>query len=377
MFENRISLFRILGFEVWIDLSWLVLAVLITWSLAFGFFPAYFEGLSSSVYLAMGVAGAAGIFLSIVFHELAHSLVARRYGLPMKGITLFIFGGVAEMTEEPPSARAEFMMAVAGPISSIVLAVSAYAVLTLMRSIGSPDYLLGVFFYLSFINGLLAAFNLIPGFPLDGGRVLRSALWAWKGNLRWATNLASHAGSFFGTFLILMGVLSFISGNFIGGMWWALIGLFLRNAAHMSYQQVLMKQYLEGEPVRRFMNPEITTVPPSISVEEFVEDYVYKYHFKMFPVLEDSHLMGCVGLREIKETPKEDWSKKNVSDIAKSCSTDNTIGPDEDAMKALTRMHRTGESRLMVVNQDRLLGLISLRDLMNFFSLKLDLEGDE
>jgi Zn-dependent protease len=375
MFENRISLFKILGFEVWIDLSWLILAVLITWSLAVGYFPVEFSGLSQITYLWMGVAGAMGIFVSIIFHELWHSLVARKFGLPMKGITLFIFGGVAEMTDEPPSATAEFMMAIAGPISSIFLSLGFFGVYLISSRFNFPLPIIGVFFYLGFINGLLAVFNLIPGFPLDGGRILRSLLWAWKKNLRWATNIASNIGSFFGIFLIVMGLFSMIGGNVIGGFWYFLIGLFLRNAANMSYQQVLMKQYLEGESVSRFMNQNPITVPSSISIRDLVEDFYYKYHFKMFPVVEDSKLVGCITIKHVKEVPKSEWEKRSVGEVSTSCSSKNTISSDEDAIKALSIMNQTGESRLMVVNENQLLGLITLKDLLKFLSLKLDLEG--
>jgi Zn-dependent protease len=376
MFENRVSLFKILGFQVWMDSSWLVLALLITWTLASGYFPSEIEGLSKNTYWLMGAVGAIGIFGSIVFHELWHSLVARRYGLPMKGITLFIFGGVAEMTDEPPSARAEFMMALAGPASSIFLSIGFFGLHNLLEKTSLPAPVLAVMFYLSFINGLLAAFNLLPGFPLDGGRLLRSVLWAWKDNFRWATGIASRIGSAFGISLILLGLFTFIAGNIIGGLWYFLIGSFLRNAARTSLQQAIMKQYLQGEAVKIFMNPDIITVAPSISVNELVENYIYRHHFKMFPVIEDKKLVGCVATAQIKDIPRKEWSERTVGDIAESCSSENTIGPDADAMDALSAMNRTGRSRLIVVDGDRLLGLISLRDLLQFLSLKLDLEGD-
>lgn len=376
MFENRISLFKLFGFEVWIDLSWLVLAALITWSLAVGYFPVRFEGLSQATYWWMGVAGAIGIFGSIVFHELWHSLVARRFGLPMKGITLFIFGGVAEMTDEPPSPKAEFLMAIAGPASSVILSIGFFLVYGLLKAINITQAINGVIFYLGFINGLLAAFNLIPGFPLDGGRVLRSVLWAWKDNLRWATNIASQVGNFFGIFLIVLGITSLLVGQVIGGVWYLLIGMFLRNAARMSYQQVLFKQYLGGESIRRFMNPDIITVPPSITLKELVEDYIYTHHFKMFPVVDGGQLIGCIGSKDVREVPKGEWDSVTVGEKLQSCDRENTITADEDAVKALSRMSQTGSSRLMVVDGDRLLGLISLKDLMAFLNLKLDLEGE-
>ena len=245
MFGRRVRLFKLLGFAVHIDMSWLVLALLITWSLARGLFPYQYEKLSSITYWSMGAAGALGMFASIIFHELCHSLVARRFGLPMKGITLFIFGGVAEMDEEPPSPKAEFFMAIAGPASSILLGLFGYVV-----SVAGEEWLpvpvAGVLEYLTIINFVLAGFNLVPAFPLDGGRVLRSALWQWKKNFRWATRIASKLGSFFGTVLIFLGILNILRGNVIGGIWQSMIGFFLGNAARMSYHQVLMRRALEG-----------------------------------------------------------------------------------------------------------------------------------
>jgi len=191
MFGKRIKLFKLLGFEVRVDWSWIIIAILIAWSLSKGLFPSYYKNLSTQTYWWMGIIGAAGLFLSIIVHELSHSLVARKYGLPMKGITLFIFGGVAEMEEEPPSARAEFMMAIAGPLSSILIALVFYGIQAAGKQAGLAAPVTGVVGYLAMINGILAGFNLLPAFPLDGGRVLRSILWGVKKNLRWATYISS------------------------------------------------------------------------------------------------------------------------------------------------------------------------------------------
>jgi Zn-dependent protease/CBS domain-containing protein len=377
MFGRRITLFSLFGFEVRIDISWFILAVLVTWSLAVGLFPFYFEGLTTEQYWLMGIAGAVGLFLSIVFHEMSHSLVARRYGIHMKGITLFIFGGVAEMDEEPPSARAEFSMAVAGPISSVVIAGIFYGFHLLGRRAGWPVPVTGVLSYLAFINLILAVFNMLPAFPLDGGRILRSALWGWKGDLRWATRIGSQLGSGFGWGLIFLGAWSVLIGNFIAGVWWFLIGMFLKNAAAMSYRQLIMREMLGGEKVSRFMSRSPVTVPPSVTLRGFVEDYVYRHHHKMFPVVEDSRIHGCAGVREIKEIPQGEWEQRTVGDIARPCSGENTIDPDDDALKALSVMNRTGNSRLMVVDDGKLVGIIAIKDMMRFFSLKMDLEEEQ
>ena len=263
MFGNRIKLFKLLGFEVRVDWSWIIIAVLIAWSLSKGLFPSYYKNLSTQTYWWMGIIGALGLFLSIIVHEFSHSLVARRYGLPMKGITLFIFGGVAEMEDEPPSAKVEFMMAIAGPLSSILIALIFYGIHAAGKQAGLAEPINGVVGYLAWINAILAGFNLLPAFPLDGGRVLRSILWGVKKNLRWATYISSRIGSGFGILLIVLGVIQVFRGNFIGGMWWFLIGMFLQGAAKASYQQLLTRRALEGEPISRFMKSDAVTVPPS------------------------------------------------------------------------------------------------------------------
>jgi Zn-dependent protease len=351
--------------------------VLITWSLAEGVFPHYFAGFSNTTYWWMGVAGALGLFVSIVFHEFCHSLVARQFDLPMKGITLFIFGGVAEMSKEPENAKSEFFMAIAGPISSVVLAGMFFLAYTTGNTIHWPGPVNDVLVYLGWLNIILAGFNTVPAFPLDGGRVLRSILWYAKGDLRWATRISSRLGAAFGLFLMILGVISFIGGNFIGGLWYFLIGMFIRGASQMSYRQLLVKNALMGEPISRFMVAEAVTVPPSITVSDLVEDYFYKYHYKMFPVTEDGMLKGCVTTKQIKELPKEQWVTRKVSGISQPCSGENTISPKADAMKALSLMHNTGNSRLMVVEGNNLLGVISLKDMLKFMALKLDLEAGE
>jgi Zn-dependent protease/CBS domain-containing protein len=373
MFGRRIRLFKLLGFEVNIDLSWLVIALLVAWSLSAGFFPAYYEDLSTRTYWLMGTVGALGLFLSVIVHEFAHSLVARRFGMAMKGITLFIFGGVAEMEDEPPSAKAEFMMAIVGPVTSIVLALGFYGIHQAGEEILSVP-VNAVIGYLAFINAILAAFNLVPAFPLDGGRVLRSILWGAKKNLRWATRVSSEIGAGFGIFLIIMGFIQVIAGNLVGGMWWVLIGLFLQAAAKMGYQQVITRKILEGEKVHRFMRTDPVTVSPATTIAELVEEYVYRYHYKLFPVTEGERLVGCITTREIKEIPRERWETKRVAEVVSHCSPDNTISPDADALHALAAMNRTGASRLMVIEGDRLVGIIALKDLMQLLSLKVELE---
>lgn len=374
MFGKTIDLFSIFGFKIRLDLSWFIVAVLITWSLAVGYFPHVHEDLSPTAYWTMGLLGAVGLFGSVVVHELSHATVARRFGVEMRGITLFIFGGVAEMTEEPPSPKAEFWVAIAGPIASFAIAGAFFA----LGAVALPTEAALVVGYLAVINVILAVFNLIPAFPLDGGRILRSILWQWKDSLRWATRVTSAIGAGFGWVLIGLGVLQLLVGGmqaFVGAMWLALIGLFLRGAAQMSYQQLLLRRVLEGEPVSRFMETEPVTVPRHISVAELVEDYVYRHHFKLYPVVDAGRLVGCVTTREVKELPREEWDSTSVGALAEQCSPDNSVAPDADAMEVLSRMSRNRASRLLVVDAGHLVGIITLKDLLEFFSLKIELEA--
>jgi Zn-dependent protease/CBS domain-containing protein len=371
MFGKRFDLFTAFGITIRLDLSWIFIAVLVTWSLATGVFPAMLTSRAPVTYWVMGAAGAVGLFASILVHEMSHALVARRRGIPMRGITLFIFGGVAEMESEPPDATAELRMAAAGPAITLVIAATTYG----LSFLSGPPALAAVLRYLATINLLLAVFNLVPAFPLDGGRIFRAYLWKRRGNLRSATRTAARVGAGFGLFLIVLGVWSVLMGNVIGGIWWALIGLFVRGAAQTSYQQVLLRKALEGEPVRRFMKADPIGVAPSATIAQLVDDYIYRYHYKLFPVVEDGRLAGCVTTRDVQRVPREDWSRRTVASISNGCTPDSTVGASSDAMEALTKMRRSGLSRLLVVDGDRLLGILSLKDLLDFFALRVELEG--
>lgn len=377
MFGPKTRLFEIFGFEVKLDASWFFLALLVSWSLAQGYFPALYEGLPKQIYWSMGVFGAIGIFFSIIFHELSHSLVARRYGMTIRGITLFIFGGVAEMASEPPNPRAEFMMAIAGPIASFVLAAIFYGLLQVVETAGAGEAFLGVVRYLSMVNMLLAVFNLIPAFPLDGGRMLRAALWHRSGDLSRATKIASKAGTIFGITLMMLGVVSMATGNFVGGLWWILIGLFVQTAARAHYVQLQVRLTLEGEKVSRFMTADPVTIDQQSSLRELVDEYIYRHHHKMFPVLEDDRLVGTVNTSAIREIPKEQWEHVLVREIMKPLGKDNVIDSDADAVKALELIKRTGDSRLLVMKEGQLVGIIALKDLLELFALKMELEKDD
>jgi Zn-dependent protease/CBS domain-containing protein len=375
MFGRAFKILELFGFPIKIDPSWFIVLLLVAWSLATGWFPMTTPGRTAAVYWTMGTLGAVGLFVSILLHELSHSVVARRFGLAIRGITLFLFGGVAEMTEEPANPRTEFWMAIAGPIMSVAIAVVCWGAANLGAWVGWSDPAVAVLSYLGVINGILVLFNMLPAFPLDGGRVMRSVLWArWK-DLRRATRVSSSVGAFFGMAFIVFGVFSLVGGNVIGGIWLGLIGFFLRNAAQSSYSQVVLRRLLGGEPVWRFAEPDVHTVPPDLTVRELVEDHVYRYHHKMFPVMDRGVLMGSVATRDIRKVGADLWDSSRVRDIMEPLSEATVIAPDADALDALSRMRTSSQSRLMVVTPDgRLVGILALKDLLEYFQLKVELE---
>ncbi len=375
MFGKSINLIKVFGFQVKVDISWIIIAALVTWSLAVGFFPHYLEGLRPMDYWILAIIGALGLFFSIIFHEFWHSVVARKMGVPIRGITLFVFGGVAEMEEDPKTPKSEFLIAIAGPLASLFLALVFYLLFGLTAKMDLTPGITSVFMYLALINLILAIFNLIPAFPMDGGRILRAILWHLKKDLRWATQTAANMGSIFGFVLMGLGLLNIFIGNLIGGLWYFIIGMFIRFVAQNSYRQLMVRNALGGETVKSLMKKPVF-VPGDISLGDLVEDYIYKHHFKMFPVKEGDSLKGCITTRQVGEIEKQNWPDIMVREITRQCSPDNTVGPDEDVVKVLGKMNQTGMSRMMVVENGELRGVISLKDIMAYLSARMELEGD-
>jgi Zn-dependent protease len=325
--------------------------------------------------LLFGFVTALAFFLCIVLHEMGHALVARSRGIPIRGITLFLFGGVAELAAEPPSASSEFLMAIAAPLVSVFLSGVFFVLSLLATGLGWATSVELIFRYLAWINLSLLVLNLLPAFPLDGGRVFRSILWGISGNLRRATRWAAAIGQGFAWLLIAYGVVEFFHNDYIGGIWLGLIGMFLNNAARASYQQLVLQQALKGEPVSRFMNLQPIVVPPSLDLRSWVEDYVYRYHRKTFPVASNGHLEGYISTQALARFPRAEWDRHTVAEVMRQDLQAVTISPQTDALEALGRMQRTGASRLLVSNGTQLLGIVSLKDLLRFLNLKIELES--
>lgn len=376
--RNNRTFFRIFGFPIRIHPSWLLLVGLIVYSLAGrdGVFRSLLDGqpVSEVTYWVLGVLGALGLFSSLIAHELCHSLVARRTGIPVRGITLFIFGGVSELGDMPATPASEFFMAVVGPLSSLAIG-GLFAVLWMVgRLLGLPAAVRALLGYLVLVNGMLALFNSIPAFPLDGGRIVRSVLWGVSGNLRAATRTAAWIGSAFGILLIAGGMMFIFIGGTIAGVWLVFIGFFLGQAARGSLQRTIMREDLIGEHVGHFMQPRPVTVRPDLSLRGFVDEYVLPYHFAMFPVVdEEGRLIGVIGSRDPARWSRAGWDAITVGDVMSEADRAFVLSPETPAPEAFARLAGEQGRRLIVVANNRPVGIVSLRDLLDFLALKAEL----
>lgn len=371
MFGRNITLFRVFGIDIKIDISWTVIAALIAWSLAQGVFPQLYEGLETTTYWWMAILAVIGLAASIILHELAHSLVAIRYGTPVKSVTLFLLGGVAALENEPRSPRAELLIAIAGPAMSATLAV----LFRLLAAASSAEpALAGVLGYLGLLNTVLFIFNMLPAFPMDGGRVLRAVLWGSSGDFKRATRTASQSGKIFGATFMVMGVLFALLGALVGGMLWFLIGMFIRTAAAGAYSSLQVRDALENVTVRGLMTADPESVPPDLPLDRFVAEQLFAHGHDLFPVVEGERVLGSVGLKEVKAVPRTDWPSRRTGEIMTPVRAELVIGPDAPALEALTQMQGQGLSRLLVVQQGRLAGIIALKDLIDLLTIKIALE---
>jgi Zn-dependent protease/CBS domain-containing protein len=373
MFTARWRFMRLFGVPIYVDASWLVILGLLSWTLAGHLFAQEMPEAQPWLLWAMGLLTALAFFACILLHEMGHALVGRAFGMPIRGITLFLFGGVAELGAEPAFAGSEFLMAVAGPVVSALLAVLCWALAT-AGTPGEPMVLM--FRYLALINAAVLVFNLLPAFPLDGGRVFRSVLWGLTGNVRRATFAASLAGQGFAWILMLWGVGDMLRGAIVPGMWKCLVGMFLNNAARGSYRQVLIRQALHGEPVRHFMDREPVAVPPGLDLRRWVQEYVYRFHRRAFPVASDGRLEGYITTQALTRYPRQEWERHTVGEVMRQQLDAVTVSPDTDALEALRRMERVGANRLLVTDGERLVGVVTMRDLLRFLNLKLELDAE-
>jgi len=374
--KRSIKLITLFGIPVEINYTWFIIFGLVIFTLARGYFPNTDPELSTLSHWLMAVVAAILLFASLLAHELSHSLVAQRNNLPIHGITLFVFGGVAHLEKEPPTPAVEFKMAIAGPLMSFFLSLLFFFLTKVFNFFGFPRYLLSIFEYLFILNLVVGLFNLVPGFPLDGGRILRAALWGWSKDIKKATGIASAFGKGFAFFLIAVGLLNLFLGSVISGVWFIFIGLFLQEAAEVSYRQVVMKKILTGVRVENLMTRSVITVPANLTIDKLLEDYFFRFRFASFPVVEDDTLLGLLTLHAIKEVEREKWSQLKARDIMIPLSPRLTITKEEEVTEALAKMASSGTGRLLVIEDSKLIGILSQRDIMRLFEFKSEIEEE-
>ncbi|OQY99450.1 MAG: hypothetical protein B6D35_09160 [Candidatus Brocadia sp. UTAMX2] len=354
---------KIMGIPIRVHFSWFIVFGLITWSLSTRYFPKAAPDLPAATYWIKSVLAALLLFASVAFHELSHSYIAKKYRVSVTGITLFIFGGVAQMKGEPPHPRAEFRIAIAGPLSSFLLS-GLFFLVSENTSGGSR----ALFSYLMRVNLILGAFNLIPGFPMDGGRILRAALWSRTKDFFYATQKASIFGQRIALFFLLFSLFSIFSGS-SGGLWLLLIGWFLYMAAQSSQQQSTLQEALLTIKVKNVMATDIVTIDSSIPLEEAVDKYFLRYGYGGFPVTDNGKFLGMITLKEIKNVSRTDWREVKVSDILIPHDNKWEMTPDSDVMKALELMIKEDKGRLVVMKNEKIVGLITRNGIARYLQI--------
>lgn len=363
---------RIAGIDINIDSSWLVIFVIFTWVLAASYFPQKYPDWPVSQYLFIGILTSLLIFSSVLVHELAHSLVALRQGEKVRSITLFILGGVAQITEEPKKPMKEFLMAVVGPISSLVVALVFLFISLGLKTLSIP--LSASAAYVALINVILAVFNLLPGFPMDGGRVLRSVIWKVTGDLKRATSIASKVGQGMAFCLIFLGILQILGGTF-SGLWLIFIGWFLHSAAIRGYQNVVAESALKGVTAGDLMAEDFETVSGHLFVQSLVDDYILKKRERVFLVADGGRVRGIVCLEDVKAHPREKWADIRVEDIMTPKEKLISVTPEADGRRVLQSLTTRDIHQVPVMRGEEVAGIICRSDILRYIQLHSELGG--
>ena len=365
---------KIAGIDIDIHVSWIIILVLLTWSLATGWFPQLYPGWSTATYWVVSLIASLLLFVSVLLHELAHSLVARRRGLPVKNITLFVFGGVSNIEQEPTSAGIEFQMAVVGPLTSLLIGVVCFLLQLPLRGSNSP--LQGILSYLAVTNLLLGVFNLIPGLPLDGGRVLRSIVWKLSGSMRRATRVAAISGQIIGYVFILLGIWLFFTSNILDGIWFGFIGWFLLNAAQSANAQGALESVLRGVTVGEVMNPTPVTVPADISLQQLVDTYFLPKGLRYALVMQADQLVGLITLNDIRHIPRDQWEQMPISSAMIPLERLHIVTPQQPLSDVLPLMAGRDVNQLPVVQNGALVGIVSRDAIVHYLEVRRNLGLD-
>lgn len=361
MNRNTIPLGRIIGIPIALDFSWFLIFALMTWSFAVSYYPAEFKNWSTIFYWLMGAITAILLFASVLLHELGHSIIALRYKVPVRRITLLVFGGVAEIEKEPPGALAEFWIAIAGPLASLLLAAFFYLFVPVVSTIAPLFALLK---YLAYINGILALFNLIPGFPLDGGRIFRAIVWGVTHDLRRATIIAANTGRLIAFGFIMVGVWQIFGGNFGSGLWVAFIGWFLDNAALAQTQRLALRELLADRKVSEVMGQNYVFIPADYTLQELVENHFIGAGRRCMIVKENDSIVGLLTLHRLKAVPRASWPTTSVGEIMIPAEEIKSVTPTMSVWDALGKMDRAGVNQLPVMEEGRVVGMLSREDVI-------------
>lgn len=370
MFGTSIKLFKVFGIEIRLDYSWFIIFALFAYFFGFIYFPSVLPGLNKGLLALITIITVILFFTSVLIHEMSHSLVARSKGTSVEKITLFLFGGMAQIEKEPETPNSELIMAIAGPAVSFVVAAIFGVIWFFTKNIALVREPVK---YLAIINIVLGVFNMLPGYPLDGGRVLRSIVWRVTGNLERATFIASTTGRVIGFMIIAVGVFFIFMGNFLNGVWLAFIGWFLQSSAQMGYRQLIFETSIKGIKVGDVMNENIVNVTKDITIQDLVDDYFMKYRFGRFPVIEDEktqRFIGVISLHDIKGVSKEEWPKVKIGDIVKSVSESEKVDMSMEISDAIKRMGKNDLGHLVVMSGDKLRGIITKSDVMRFIRIR-------
>ena len=368
---NSFQIGKLFGIGIRIDYTWFIVFALVAGSLGFSYFPEVYPGWSSVRYWLMGIITALIFFASVLAHEMAHSLVSKSRGVPVQSITLFIFGGVARISDEPKGPGSEFWMALAGPATSIGLGIIFGALYLATRKMGM--LFPATVELLAYINIFVAVFNLIPGFPLDGGRILRSIIWKITGNLRKSTRIASVMGRIVAYLLILLGASRVLSGNWLNGMWIAFIGWFLQNAASSSYRQLALREMLQGAKVSDVMVNDCIGLSKDLTIQELVDNYILSTIHRCFPVIDKSDVIGIVTLRSVKDIPREQWKTMTVEEVMTPFGEMKTVHPDDDLHTVMRQMAEEDAEQLPIMENGQIIGMIARDDLARFINARTEL----
>jgi Zn-dependent protease/predicted transcriptional regulator len=368
-----VRLGKIMGIPVTIHYTLWFVFILIAWSLAVGYMPSQYPGLGVVTYWAIGIVSAVILFASVLVHELSHSYVAKKNGLPIARITLFFFGGVSEMTEEPHDPGLEVRMAAAGPLMSFLIAGVLGAFWYLTRLAGAPVAVTATLGYGALINAILGVFNLVPAFPLDGGRVFRGSVWKRSRNFIGATRTATRVSEAISLLMMVGGFVSIIFGDFVDGIWIIFLGWFIRSGAETSLRQTLIGEALAGVTVGDVMTRDVMTVPSNITVDQLVSNYFLVHRHGGYPVVEDGKILGIVTMQCVRSVPKEARETVTVKEAMIPCERAVTVRASASALDAMNTMARQNVGRLLVLEGPQLLGILTRGDLMRTIRTRQEL----